>query len=89
MRLDSHVYEGYTVSPHYDSLLGKLIVWGQGRTEAVARSARALGGFEVAGVTTTIPFYRNLLETPAFRKCELHTRWVEATLEARDDDETS
>jgi acetyl-CoA carboxylase biotin carboxylase subunit len=86
MRLDSHVYEGYELSPHYDSLLGKLIVWGRDRSEALDRSALALGGFEAAGVHTTIPFHRALLRRQEFIDGEVHTRWIEEAMGPRDDD---
>ncbi|MSP68401.1 MAG: acetyl-CoA carboxylase biotin carboxylase subunit [Alphaproteobacteria bacterium] len=77
IRLDSHVYEGYRIPPFYDSLMGKLIVTGRNRQEALATSRAALDAFEVDGVRTTIPFYRNLLNEPDFISGNLHTRWVD------------
>ena len=82
VRLDSHVYDGYVVSPHYDSLLGKLIVWGRDRGQALRRSAVALGGFEVDGVHTTIPFHLDLLGRDAFIAGEVHCRWVDEVVGA-------
>jgi acetyl-CoA carboxylase biotin carboxylase subunit len=80
LRLDSHVHKGFEVTPFYDSLLGKLIVTGSDRSAAIARAASALGRFDVAGVATTIPFHRRLLDTNAFRDGAVHTRWVEEEL---------
>ena len=66
VRFDSHLYAGYEVPPYYDSLLGKLIVWGATRTEAIARSRAALRELEIEGVATTRDFFLGLLESPAF-----------------------
>ena len=57
VRVDSAAYPGYTIPPHYDSMIAKLIVWGATREEAIARMKRALGEFAVEGVHTTIPFH--------------------------------
>jgi acetyl-CoA carboxylase biotin carboxylase subunit len=80
IRFDSHVYEGYNVPPFYDSLLGKLIVNGQSRDEALASAVQALGRFAVEGIATTIPFHRQLLSERAFREGSADTRWVEREL---------
>lgn len=80
LRLDSHVYEGYRISPFYDSMLGKLIVTARSRSEAIDAARSALHRFEVAGVPTTIPFHRDLVSRPEFRRGEVHTRWVENQL---------
>ena len=77
IRLDSHVYPTYAVSPHYDSLLGKLIVSAPDRRELLARAASALARFEVAGVSTTLPFHRAVLDEQAFVDGTAHTVWVE------------
>ena len=66
VRFDSHLYAGYEVPPYYDSLLGKLIVWGATRAEAIARSRAALHELEIDGVATTRDFFLGLLESPAF-----------------------
>lgn len=66
VRVDSAVYPGYTISPHYDSMIAKLIVWGATREEAVARMKRALSEFAVEGIRTTIPFHLKVLEHPKF-----------------------
>jgi acetyl-CoA carboxylase biotin carboxylase subunit len=77
LRLDSHAYEGYMVPPYYDSLIGKLIVQGRDRPEAIARAEVALSGFEVEGVATTIPFHLRVLRHPDFIESRIHTRWIE------------
>ena len=77
VRFDSHVYRGYSVPRHYDSLLGKLIVHGSDRADAIARSIEALDCFEVEGLATTIPFHRQLLTNSDFIGGSVHTRWVE------------
>ena len=66
VRVDSSVTEGATITPHYDSLLAKLIVWDVDRPAAVARALRALAEFEVAGVPTTIPAARDILRSEEF-----------------------
>lgn len=85
IRLDTHVYEGYRVPPFYDSMLGKLIVAGRSRHEAIERAQAVLARFEVAGVPTTIPFHAALLDRPEFAKGEVHTRWIETEFLARGD----
>ena len=77
VRLDSHVYPGYAVPRHYDSLLAKLIVLGTNRADAIARAIQALGSFEVNGLATTLPFHRKLLVNPCFIEGSIYTRWVE------------
>jgi acetyl-CoA carboxylase biotin carboxylase subunit len=77
VRVDSHVYGGYMVPPYYDSLLAKLIVWGETREEAVARARRALDEFIVVGIPTTIPFHQFVVEEPHFVKAEVYTDYVE------------
>src|SRR5947209_7445978 len=66
VRVDSHLYAGYAVPPHYDSLLAKLIVWAETREAAIARMQRALGEFVIEGVVTTIPFHQRLLKHEGF-----------------------
>lgn len=66
VRFDSHLYAGYEVPPYYDSLLGKLIVWGATREEAIARSRAALRELEIDGMATTRDFFLGLLESPSF-----------------------
>jgi acetyl-CoA carboxylase biotin carboxylase subunit len=66
VRWDSHLFTGYEVSPYYDSLLGKLIVWDNDRPAAIARSRAALAELQIEGVATTAAFHRGLLEHPTF-----------------------
>ncbi len=68
VRVDSHVYSGYSIPPHYDSLVSKLIAWGKDREEAIARMQRALDEYAITGIATTIPFHQRLLENPHFRE---------------------
>ncbi len=77
VRIDSHVYEGYRVPPFYDSLLGKLIVWGRDREECLARSRWALDQFLVDGVKTVIPFHRTVLDHPLFVAGDVNTHFIE------------
>jgi acetyl-CoA/propionyl-CoA carboxylase biotin carboxyl carrier protein len=67
VRIDSGVRAGYSIPPYYDSLLAKLVAYGESRDEAIARMLRALAEYEVGGLTTTIPFHRAALGHPAFR----------------------
>lgn len=66
VRVDSHVYQSYTIPPYYDSLVAKLIVWGKNRERAIARGRRALEEFVIEGIKTTIPFHLKVLEDPRF-----------------------
>lgn len=77
VRIDSHVYSGYSVPPTYDSLLAKLIVWGETRDEAISRARRALDEFIVVGIPTTIPFHQAVIEVEAFRSGDVYTDFVE------------
>lgn len=77
VRVDSYIYPGYTVPPYYDSLLGKLIVWGHDRKEAIARALRALDEFVIDGVKTTIPFHVDVLQHPRFVSGDFDTHFVD------------
>ncbi|PKQ38874.1 MAG: acetyl-CoA carboxylase biotin carboxylase subunit [Actinobacteria bacterium HGW-Actinobacteria-1] len=77
VRVDSHMYSGYSVPPYYDSLLAKLIVWGETRAEAIARARRALDEFIVVGIPTTIPFHQYVVEEEHFQRAEVYTDFVE------------
>jgi len=77
IRVDSHLFTGYRVPIHYDSLLAKIIAWGRDRDEAVARMARALGEFVIVGVPTTIPFLQDVMADPVFRAGEVYTDYLE------------
>ncbi|HEY0996315.1 MAG TPA: acetyl-CoA carboxylase biotin carboxylase subunit [Gemmatimonadaceae bacterium] len=77
VRIDSHVYAGYTVPPYYDSLLGKLICQGRNREEAIGRMKMALDSFIIEGVTTTIPFLRRVMDDPHFAAGDVDTKFLE------------
>ncbi len=77
VRLDTHVYAGYTVPPYYDSLLAKLIVQGRDREEALCRMHMALESFIIEGVTTTAPFLARVMMHPEFRAGKVDTKWME------------
>jgi acetyl-CoA carboxylase biotin carboxylase subunit len=80
VRLDTHVYAGYTVPPYYDSLLAKLIVQGRDRDEALRRMHMALESFIIEGVTTTSPFLAKVMEHPKFRAGDFDTKFLEREL---------
>ena len=77
VRLDSAVYAGYSIPPYYDSLIGKLIVHGRDRDEAIARMCRSLGEMVVGGIETTIPLFQDLLTDPDFRAGTYDIHWLE------------
>jgi acetyl-CoA carboxylase, biotin carboxylase subunit len=77
VRVDSHLYAGYEIPPHYDSLLAKLIVWAETREAAIARMQRALDEYIIEGVTTTIPFHKRLLRNESFIRGETYTRFLQ------------
>ncbi len=77
VRVDTHGYSGYTVPPYYDSLLAKVIVRGENREEALDVMLRALREFACDGITTTIPFHRQLLAHPVFRSGDYHLDFLE------------
>jgi acetyl-CoA carboxylase, biotin carboxylase subunit len=77
VRVDSHLYAGYSIPPHYDSLLAKLIVWADTREAAIARMQRALAEFVIEGVTTTIPFHQRLLKHEGFIRGDTYTRFLQ------------
>ena len=77
VRLDSHIYDGYTVPPYYDSLLAKVIVHGNDREEALARMGQALDSFVLEGVTTTIPFLGRVIRHPDFVAGRVDTKFLE------------
>jgi acetyl-CoA carboxylase biotin carboxylase subunit len=77
VRVDSHVYTGYDIPPFYDSLIGKLIVWGNDRDHALRRLRRALSEYAITGVPTTIDFHLALLDRPEFQRGDVHTKFVE------------
>jgi acetyl-CoA carboxylase, biotin carboxylase subunit len=83
VRIDSGVEAGSQVSPFYDSLLAKVIVWGPSRNEAVARMRRALDEVEVHGVATTVGFLREVIDVPEFLAGTYHTTFLETWMAGR------
>jgi acetyl-CoA carboxylase biotin carboxylase subunit len=77
VRMDSHVYTDYEIPPYYDSLIGKLIVWGQDRPAALNRMRRALRECAITGLPTTISFHQRILDNPEFIAGEVYTNFVE------------
>jgi acetyl-CoA carboxylase biotin carboxylase subunit len=77
VRMDSHVYTDYEIPPYYDSLIGKLIVWGEDRDTAIKRMKRALRECAITGVPTTISFHRQILEHPEFLAGNVYTNFVD------------
>jgi biotin carboxylase len=77
VRVDTHVYPGYTVPPNYDSMVAKLIVWGRTRAEAIERSHRALDEFVIDGVKTTIPFHKLVLKNQYFMAGDVQTDFID------------
>ena len=77
IRVDGYIYTGYTVSPHYDSLIAKLIAYGRDREEAITRLKRALSEFEIEGIKTTIPLFQNILNDERFRSGTIFTNFLE------------
>ena len=77
VRVDSHVYTNYVVPPYYDSMIGKLIVWGRDRNKAINIMKRALAEFEVEGIKTTIPFHKKMMENEDFISNNYDTKYLE------------
>lgn len=77
VRVDSAAYPGYTISPYYDSMIAKLIVWAPTRDEAIAKMRRALAEFEIEGIYSTIPFHQKLLKHPTFLKGDFDIKFLE------------
>ena len=86
IRLDTHMSAGATIPPFYDSMIGKLVVHGADRAEAISRLTAALDGFTVTGVPTTIALHRRIVRHPDFIANRVHTRWLEKTLLAAPQD---
>jgi acetyl-CoA carboxylase biotin carboxylase subunit len=82
LRVDSHLYPGYEVPAFYDSLLAKVIAWGNNREEAIARMERALAELQVEGVRTNKAFHQRILANAFFRKGETHTNFIQRRLGA-------
>lgn len=83
VRMDSHVYTDYEIPPYYDSLIGKLIVWGHDRPAAIRRMKRALQECAITGLSTTIGFHQKILETPEFNEGHVYTNFVEQMMQRK------
>ena len=77
VRVDSHVYQDYTIPPYYDSMIGKLIVWGRDREKAINIMKRALSEFEVEGIKTNIPFHIKMMQNKDFIQNKYDTKYLE------------
>ncbi len=77
VRVDTHIYPGYTIPPYYDSLLAKLLTYGRDREEAIRRMERALEETYIEGVPTTIPFHLKVMRSEKFRKGDISTAFIE------------
>jgi len=83
VRFDSAVYSGYTIPPYYDSMIGKLIVYGDDRAHCIARLRRALSEMVFVGIDTTVPLFVDLIDDPNFQKGDYHIHWLEEWLTAK------
>lgn len=81
VRLDTHAYTGYEISPYYDSMIGKLIVHGKNRSEAISICKRALDEFIIDPIKTTIPFHKKVMNNPAFLRGKFATDFIERLFE--------
>ncbi|MCK9374064.1 MAG: acetyl-CoA carboxylase biotin carboxylase subunit [Sulfuricurvum sp.] len=77
IRIDTHAHAGYIVPPTYDSMIGKLIVYGKDRKDAIARMHRALSEFTITGIKTTIPFHLKMMKNPDFVSNDFDTKYLE------------
>jgi acetyl/propionyl-CoA carboxylase alpha subunit len=85
IRLDAGIYAGYRVTPYYDSMLAKLIAWGETRGEALLRMRRALAEYKIMGLKTNLPFHQKLIDSTRFLAGRYDTHFVEENLNLRDD----
>jgi acetyl-CoA carboxylase biotin carboxylase subunit len=83
IRIDSHAYAGYTVPPHYDSMIAKVIGMGVTREHAIARMSRALNEYLITGIKTTIPFQEAIMRDPDFVRGKYHTGFVQKIIDSR------
>ena len=84
VRVDTHVYAGYTIPPYYDSMIAKLICKAQTREECITKMERALDEFIVEGVKTTVPFHKQLMKDPKFRAGNFDTSFI-TTFDLKDE----
>jgi acetyl-CoA carboxylase, biotin carboxylase subunit len=81
VRIDSHAFTGYSIPPHYDSLIGKLIVWAPDRDLAVARMKRALEETVVQGIKTTIPLYVKIMSNAFYQRGVILTNFLKTRMD--------
>jgi acetyl-CoA carboxylase biotin carboxylase subunit len=86
IRLDDGIYGGWTVPNEYDPMLGKLIAWGQDRSEAIARMRRALGEYYASGIKTNVSLFRRILASHDFESGAIYTRWLDDFLQRASED---
>jgi acetyl-CoA carboxylase biotin carboxylase subunit len=84
VRVDTHIYPNYVISPYYDSLLAKLIAHGKNRKEAMSSMKRALDEFVIDPIKTTIPFHKQVLENQAFKDGKISTHFIENLLKEKE-----
>lgn len=77
VRVDSHIYQGYTIPPYYDSMVAKLITYAPTRNESIAKMRRALDEFIIEGIHTTIPFHRKMMDNPDFISGQFDTKYLD------------
>jgi acetyl-CoA carboxylase biotin carboxylase subunit len=77
VRVDSHIYAGYTIPPYYDSMIAKIIAVAQTREEAIDTMSRALSEYVIEGIKTTIPFHQQLMQNEDFRNGNFTTKFLE------------
>ncbi|MEL6153053.1 MAG: acetyl-CoA carboxylase biotin carboxylase subunit, partial [Bacteroidota bacterium] len=77
VRVDTHIYAGYSIPPHYDAMIAKLIVRGQSRQAAIVRMKRALEEFVIEGIKTTLPFHLRLMDDPNFQAGQFTTAFLD------------
>lgn len=86
VRIDTGVFPGFAITPYYDSLISKLIVWGESRAEAVLRMRRALEEYRIVGVNTNITFHQKLMDSTRFQAGQFDTRFVEERFSTQPED---
>ncbi len=88
IRVDSGVYTGFEITPHYDPMIAKLIVWGETRAAAILRMRRALEEYRIVGVRTNIPFHQSMMDSHRFMGGQFDTRFVEERFTMQEDETT-
>jgi acetyl-CoA carboxylase biotin carboxylase subunit len=88
VRVDTGVYPGFEISPYYDSMISKLVVWGETRAQAILRMRRALDEYKIVGVKTNIPFHQSMLNQHRFMAGQFDTSFVEERFDIREASET-